>query len=78
MFNKNLITYDSSGNRYKTLSLDEYLEIIKPNLRNAIHKFEGSGERKSQLSIKILFRPPKDTDGNPDIYGVIIRKLRLV
>ena len=78
MFNKNLITYDFNGNTYKTLSLDKCLEIIKRNLRNTIHKFEGSGERKSQLSIKVLFRPPKDTDENPDIYGVIIRKLRLV
>ena len=42
-FNGNYIEYESKGDKYKNLSPEEYLDMIKPYLRDMIndHKTQG-------------------------------------
>ena len=43
-FNNNYIQYDSSGNKDKTLTINEYLDIIRPHLRDIINDHKTQGE----------------------------------
>ena len=42
-FNNNYIQYESRGNKYKMLTVNEYLDKIRPDLRDIIndHKIQG-------------------------------------
>ena len=59
--NGNYIEYESRGDKDKNLSLKEYLDIIKPNLRDMINDHKAQfGEWKIQLSVSIKFISSKD------------------
>ena len=56
------IEYESSGDRNKNLSLKEYLDKIKPYLRDIIINPQKSDTWKIQLTIAINFISSKDVD----------------
>ena len=61
-WNNNYIGYESNGNKNRILSLDEYLNTIKPCLRNIIIDLQKSDTWKIQLTITINFISSKDTE----------------
>ena len=54
-YNNIYIEYESNGDRNRNLSLDEYLNKIKPYLRNIIIDLQISDTWKIQLTIAINF-----------------------
>ena len=54
-WNNNYIEYESNGDKNRNLSLDEYLNKIKPYLRNIIVDLQSSDTWKIQLAIEINF-----------------------
>ena len=45
-FNSNYIEYESKGDKNKTLSIKEYLNMIRPYLRDIINDHKTQGEWK--------------------------------
>lgn len=66
--NRDIIIYELNGDKYKTPLLNECLAIIRLYLKNLINSLRESGEWKTHLSAKILFRSSKDIDENPNKY----------
>ena len=54
--------YKSNSNENSSLSLDEYLNKIKPYLRTIIIDLQNSDTWKIQLTIAINFIPLRDTE----------------
>ena len=54
-FDDNFIKYESRGDKYNNLSLEEYLNIIRPYLRDMIDNHKALGEWKIQLIMQIIF-----------------------
>ena len=61
-FNRNYIEHESSGDKDKTLTIKEYLTMIKPYLSDMINDYITQGEWKIQLSIANSFISSKDSD----------------
>ena len=59
-FNDNSIEYESNGDKDKTLSIKEYLDMIKPYLSTMINNHQNKGEWKIQLTIDVNFISSKD------------------
>ena len=59
---ENHIEYKSNGDRNKTLSLEEYLNKIRPYLKGIINDLKKSDTWKIQLTIAINFMSSKDND----------------
>ena len=57
-----LIKYGNNGGRNRNLLLDEYLNKIKPYLRNIITDLQNSDAWKIQLTIVIKFISSKDAE----------------
>ena len=53
-FDDNYIKYESRGDKYNNLSLEEYLNIISPYLRDMIDNHMALGEWKIQLIMRII------------------------
>ena len=53
--------YESKGDKNKNLSQEDYLNIIRPFLRNMINIQKTHGEWKIQLTIQITFISSLDT-----------------
>ena len=53
--------YESRGDKDKNLSLEDYLDIIKPFLRDMINNHKTHGEWKIQLTMQITFISSLDT-----------------
>ena len=45
-FSSNYTEYESNGEKYKTLSINEYLNKIRPYLSNVINDYKTRGEWK--------------------------------
>ena len=60
-FNNNYIEYESRGDKDKNLSLEDYLDIIRPFLRDMINNHKTHGEWKIQLIMRIDFISSLDT-----------------
>ena len=45
-FNINYIEYESKGDKYKTLSIEEYLNMVRPYLSNIINNHKSQGQWK--------------------------------
>ena len=56
------IEYESNGYRNKTLSIEEYLNKIKPCLKDMINDLKKSDTWKIHLKIAINFMSSKDND----------------
>ena len=54
-WSNNHIEYESDDDRNKTLSIEEYLEEIKPYLKDITNNFKKSDKWKIQLTIAISF-----------------------
>ena len=68
-FNNNYIQYESRGDKGKILSINEYLDIIRPHLEDIINDHKTQGERKIQLTTAINFISSKpDSDETRTIY----------
>ena len=65
MFDRNFITYEFNVDRDKALPRSEYLEIIKPYLKNEKDSLKDSVVSFRRLRI---FRSSKDTDENLHKY----------
>ena len=61
--------YGSNGDRNKNLSVEEYLNEIKPYLRDIIITLQKSGKGKIQLTIAISFIPSKGVDDERVMYS---------
>ena len=61
-WNKNCIEYERNGDRNKTLSVEEYLNKIKPYLKDIINDLRKFHTSKIQLSIAINFMSSKGND----------------
>ena len=59
-WNNNYTEYESNSNKSTNLSLAEYLNKIKPYLRNIIINLQNSDAQKIQLTIAINFISSKD------------------
>ena len=56
------IEYESNGDRNKTRSIKEYLDVIKPYLKDIINNLRKSNTCKIQLTIEVKFISPKEID----------------
>ena len=54
-FNDNYIEYESKGDKNKNVSPEDYLDIIRPFLRDIINNHNTHGEWKIQLTMRINF-----------------------
>ena len=61
-WNNNYIEYESTGDKNRILSLNEYLNTIVTFLRNIIIDFQNSNTWKIQLTIAINFIFSKDVE----------------
>ena len=50
-WNNNYIEYESNGDKNRNLSLDEYLNKIKPYLRNVIIDLQNSERKRNTSSL---------------------------
>ena len=66
-FNNNYIQYESRGDKDKILSINEYLDIIRPYLRDIINYHKTQSVWKIQLTIEISFISFKPDSDNPRI-----------
>ena len=60
--NNNNIEYERKGDKDKTLTIIEYLNMIRPYLGDIINDHEIQGEWKIQLTTTINFVSSKDSD----------------
>ena len=63
-YNNNYIEYRNEGD--KLLTIEEYLDLIQPYLRELINDYKSKGEWKFQLTAQINFislRPGSDETG---------------
>ena len=61
-FNGNYIEYESKGDKDKNELPEEYLDMIRPYLRDMINDHKTRRERKIQLTMQINFIFSKDSD----------------
>ena len=54
-FDGGYIVYESRGDINAKLSIDEYFNIIKPNLRDLIDDHKSKAEWKMKLTIRVIF-----------------------
>ena len=62
LWNNNYVEYESNGDRNKNLSIKQYLDEIKPCLRDKIFDLQNSDTWKIQLTIAIKFISSKDAE----------------
>ena len=62
VWNNNYIMYESNGDKNKNLSAPEYLNEIKPYLKDVITEFQDFGKGKVQLTIAVSFISSIDND----------------
>ena len=60
-FNDDYVEYESKGDKDKNLTPEDYLDIIRPFLRDIINNHKIHGEWKTQLTMQITFISSLDT-----------------
>ena len=68
-WNNNYIEHESNGDKNRNLTLDVYLNKIKPYLRNIIIDLQNSDAWKIQLTIAINFISSKDGEEECAIHS---------
>ena len=58
----NYIEYESNGDSNKTLSVEKYLNLIRPHLKYIINNLKKSGTWRSQVTIENNFISSIDND----------------
>ena len=61
-FNGNYVLYESKGDKDNKLALYEYIDIIRPYLKDMIDNHKARGEWKIQLTMRIIFASFMDTN----------------
>ena len=61
VFSSNYTEYESSGDKDKSLSVKEYLNIIRPYSSDMINDLKTQDELKVELMMAINFMSPKDS-----------------
>ena len=61
-FNENYMEYESRGDKDRNLSLEDYLNIIMPFLKDMINNLKNYGVWKIQLTMRINFVSSLDTN----------------
>ena len=59
-YSNNYIEFEGNAGKCKTLSIDEYLEQIKPYLKGILNNLKKSDIQKIQLTLAIQFISSKD------------------
>ena len=59
-FNNNYIQYENKGNKDKILTINEYLDMIKPYLSDIVNDHKTQGEWKTHLTMAINFISSKE------------------
>ena len=68
-FNSNYVIYESRGDKDKILTINEYLDVIRPYLVGMINDHKNKGKRKIQLTVVINFISSKpDSDETRIMY----------
>ena len=67
--NNSYIQYESKGNKDKTLTLSEYLHMIKPCLSHIIDNHKTHGEWRIQLTMAVNFISSKDFDETRNMHA---------
>ena len=62
IWNNNYIEYETNGYKKSNLSLDKYLNKVKPYLRDIMTDLQSSDTWKIQLAIAVNFIYSKDTE----------------
>ena len=69
VFSNNYIQYESRRNKEKILIVNEYLDIIRPYLRDIVNHHKTQSEWKIQLAMEINFISSKpDSDETHTIH----------
>ena len=68
-FNSNYIEYESSGDKYKILSIKEYLDMIRQYLSDVINNHKTRGEWKIQLPKEINYISPTDSNDTRTMHA---------
>ena len=61
--------YESKGDKDSKLSIDQYFDIIRHNLKDLIDDHKSKGERKIQLSMRIIFVSFTDANETREMYS---------
>ena len=71
-FDGSYIQYESRWDSDDNLSLEEYINIIRPYLRDMINNHKAQGEWKIQLVMKINFISTPGADESREMYTKVI------
>ena len=67
-FNSNYIEFRSNGDKNKILSIEEYLQEIKPHLADIINEHKNKDQWKIQISVSLNFVSSKDSNEVRTMY----------
>ena len=68
-FSSNYIEYKSNGDKDKSLSIKEYLDMIRPYLSDILNDYKTQGEWKIHLTMVINFFSSKDSEETCTTYS---------
>ena len=68
-FSSNYIEYKSNGDKDKSLSIKEYLDMIRPYLSDILNDYKTQGEWKIHLTMVINFFSSKDSKETCTTYS---------
>ena len=68
-FSSNYVEYKSNGNIEKSLSLKDYLNMIRPYLSDIINDYKTQGEQEIHLMVAINFFSSKDSEETCTMYS---------
>ena len=77
-YSNNFIVYKRNNDNNKNLSIKDYLDEIKPNLKNILNNHKKSDTWKIQLTIQINFISSKHIDEKRVIQRMITYKLLFI
>ena len=77
-YSNNFIVYKRNDDNNKNLSIKDYLDEIKPNLKNILNNHKKFDTWKIQLTIKINFISSKNIDEKRVIQRMITCKLLFI
>ena len=66
--------YDSNGGKNKTLSVEKYLNQIRPNLKDEISDIKKSDAFKIQLTMTVNFNSSKDNEDEGVMHSKSVNK----
>ena len=68
-FNDCYLEFKNEGNKYKNLSLDQYLNVIQHFFRQVANNFIACNDTgKIQVALKLLFLSSKDTGEEKELH----------